>query len=65
MHSYILYPTKDEGCDFGKYPPWRFNPIFSTLNNSKSGEQQESGRKVVKLETNSKAGENSKEENQQ
>ena len=31
MHSYILYPTKDEGCDFGKYPPWRFNPIFSTL----------------------------------
>jgi hypothetical protein len=18
-------------CDFGKYPPWRFNPIFSTL----------------------------------
>jgi hypothetical protein len=31
MHPYILYPTRDEGCDFGKYPPWRFNPIFSTL----------------------------------
>ena len=24
-------PTRDEGSDFGKYPPWRFNPIFSTL----------------------------------
>ena len=31
MQPYILYPTRDEGCDFGKYPPWRFNPIFSTL----------------------------------
>ena len=31
MHPYILYPTRDKGCDFGKYPPWRFNPIFSTL----------------------------------
>jgi hypothetical protein len=31
MHPYILYPTRDEDCDFGKYPLWRFNPIFSTL----------------------------------
>jgi hypothetical protein len=36
-------PTRDEGSDFGKYPPWRFNPIFTAVkleNNSEAGEQQ-------------------------
>ena len=31
MHPYILFPTRVEGCNFGRYPPYRVNPIFYAL----------------------------------
>ena len=31
MHPYLLNTTRVEDCHFGKFPPYRFSPIFYTL----------------------------------